>query len=176
MARNPQISLKPQDLVILFKLTGVKGQPFKYAQFSESLGVAASELHAGINRLMQARLIIKDQGEIVLVRTAFIEYVLYGASYSFPAVRGSITRGLPTSYAASPLVDFINQPNELPPVWPDPDGGIQGVALYPLYPSVPFAVKKDADLYECLALFDALRSGAAREREIAQQLIREKCS
>jgi len=176
MARNPQISLKPQDLVILFKLTGTNGNSFKYAQFSDSLGVAASELHAGINRLMQARLIIKDQGDIVLVRTAFIDYVLYGAIYSFPVVRGSITRGLPTSYAAPPLVNFINQPNELPPVWPDPEGDIQGVALYPLYPSVPIAVKKDAGLYECLALFDALRSGAARERGISQQLIRERCS
>ncbi len=176
MAKNPQISLKPQDLIILFKLAGNNYNPFKYAKFSESLCVAASELHAGINRLIQARLVINDHGDIVLVRTAFIEYALHGAIYSFPVVRGSVTRGLPTSYAARPLVDFINQPNELPPVWPDPDGEVQGLALYPLYPSVPLAARKDTNLYENLTLFDALRSGAAREREIAQQLIQERCS
>jgi hypothetical protein len=81
---------------------------------------------------------------------------------------------MPTGYAAAPLRELINQPEELPPVWPDPSGNIRGVALFPLYPSVPKAARKDPQLYEILALFDALRSGAAREREIAEQLLRER--
>jgi hypothetical protein len=45
--------------------------------------------------------------------------------------------------------------------------------LAPLYPSVPGAVVKDARLYAILALFDALRSGQARERNAAQKLLEE---
>jgi len=39
---------------------------------------------------------------------------------------------------------------------------------------VPRAARADPALYECLALFDALRSGAARERQIATELLSEK--
>jgi hypothetical protein len=46
--------------------------------------------------------------------------------------------------------------------------------LYPLYPSVPGAAAKNAALYELLSLFDALRSGAARERKLASDLLSER--
>jgi hypothetical protein len=176
MAKNPQVSLKPQDVIVLFKLASSFQNEFRYSKFSEDLGIAASEVHAGIKRLNHARLIIVEEGGVALARKAFIEFILFGAIYSFPPVRGTVTRGIPTSYAAQPLVELINQPDEPPPVWPDSDGPVQGIALYPLYPSVVSAAIKDPELYKNLALFDALRSGAAREREIAQQLIRERCS
>ena len=176
MPKNPQISIKPQDVVVLFKLAAEHDLEFKYAKFSEALGVSASELHAGINRLGKSRLINNDHGSIILAKEAFFEFIFFGAIYAFPAIMGTVTRGMPTSYAASPLVDLINQPSDLPPVWPDSNGAVRGIALYPLYPSVIHAVKRDPILYENLALFDALRSGAARERELAQKLIRERCS
>jgi hypothetical protein len=81
---------------------------------------------------------------------------------------------MPTGYAAPPLRELIVQPDDLPPVWPQPDGLTRGIALYPLYPTAPAAAAKDERLYQCLALFDALRSGAAREREMAQQLLSER--
>lgn len=64
--------------------------------------------------------------------------------------------------------------DELPPVWPHPDGPVRGLALAPLYPSLPLAAAGDAELYALLALFDALRIGRAREREIAGRLLRER--
>ncbi len=172
--RNKQIALKPQDLLVLFKLAGKPRERFTYAGLSESLGIAASEGHASIARVMQSRLASADDNGINVVRSAFIEFVIYGAIHSFPAVMGPATRGVPTGYAAAPLKELINQPDEMPPVWPDSQGGVRGFALYPLYPSVPRAVKRDPLLYENLSLFDALRSGAARERELAQQLLRER--
>jgi hypothetical protein len=42
-----------------------------------------------------------------------------------------------------------------------------------LYPSVPGAALKDERLYAILSLFDALRSGQARERAAAQKLLDE---
>lgn len=83
--------------------------------------------------------------------------------------------GVPTAYAAPPLRHQINQPDtELPPVWPSVDGERRGISFYPLYPSVPQAARKDPVLYQTLALFDALRGGAARERSLAAKLLEER--
>ena len=60
------------------------------------------------------------------------------------------------------------------PVWPDPEGTVRGIALTPLHPSVPKAVKGDRLLYELLALVDSLRTGGARERSIAQKELRAR--
>ena len=81
---------------------------------------------------------------------------------------------MPTAYAGPPLKGLINQPDEPPPVWPDPEGKVRGIALFPLYPTVPQAARSDVELYENLALFDALRSGAARERELAKELLSQR--
>jgi hypothetical protein len=173
-ARNKQISLKPQDLLVLFKLASNLNERFTYAGLAQSLGIATSESHASIARVVQSRLASTDENGINLARSAFIEFVIYGAIYFFPAVMGPATRGLPTGYAAPPLKEIINQPEEMPPVWPYSLGPVRGMALYPLYPSVPAVAATDPLLYENLALFDALRAGAAREREIAQRLLRER--
>ena len=80
---------------------------------------------------------------------------------------------MPTSFAAPPLKDEIASPDELPPVWPWPEGETRGVALDPLYRTAPAAALRDPVLYELLALVDAIRDGRARERKIAEkELIR----
>jgi hypothetical protein len=40
--------------------------------------------------------------------------------------------------------------------------------------NLPLAAKSDPALYELLALFDALRMGQARERELASRLLEER--
>ena len=44
----------------------------------------------------------------------------------------------------------------------------------PLYPSVPAAALRNPVLHENLALFDALRMGNARERNLAMKLFEER--
>jgi hypothetical protein len=68
----------------------------------------------------------------------------------------------------------INSPEQLPPVWPDPEGRVQGASVQPLYPSVPGAARRDPKLYDLLALVDALRFGRAREREFAEKELNQK--
>jgi hypothetical protein len=46
--------------------------------------------------------------------------------------------------------------------------------LAPLYPTVPEAALRDERLYALLALFDGLRSGQARERNLAQKMLGEQ--
>ena len=89
--------------------------------------------------------------------------------YVFPANRGELTRGVPTSYAAPPLKKFIVKGHDLPPVWPDAEGKVRGMAFEPLYRTVPFAASRDRTLYELLTIVDALRDGRARERKLAEK-------
>jgi hypothetical protein len=77
------------------------------------------------------------------------------------------TRGVPTSYAAKPLKKSIVPGDEPPPVWPFAEGPVRGYAFSPLHKNVPKAALADPQLYELLALVDALRDGKARERELA---------
>jgi len=174
--KNPQIALKPQDLVVLLRLSLGKGVMPRYADLAAELAMTASEVHAALERAYAARLVRKERARApLLLRDALLQFVLHGAPYVFPAVRGEATRGFATAYAAPPLRDRIVQPTaEPPPVWPHPEGNVRGVALYPLYPSVPEAARKNAALYELLALFDALRGGAARERKMASDLLSER--
>ena len=51
---------------------------------------------------------------------------------------------------------------------------MRGMALIPLYPSAPLAALRSPALYENLALFDALRTGNARERALAERLFEER--
>ena len=172
---NRQLTLKPQDLLVLLKMACHRDRSFTYAQLADELGIAASEAHSCLRRTGLARLTAQTgEGSTAVQRSALREFVLHGARYSFPPSMGSTTRGTPTGYAAPPLRDLIVQPDELPPVWPQPDGMTRGFAIYPLYPTVPRAAARDTHLYECLALFDALRAGAAREREMAQELLLER--
>jgi hypothetical protein len=83
----------------------------------------------------------------------------------------SLTRGVPTGYAAAPLNTVIAPSSDPVPVWAHPKGKVRGIGFIPLYPSVPEAALKDERLYALLTLFDALRSGQARERAAAQKLL-----
>lgn len=174
---NPQIALKPQDLVVLLRLSLCEDAMPTYAQLADELGITASEIHACLGRAQLAQLVFKDaDAKPHLVREAFKQFVLYGARYAYPAVRGEMTRGVATLYAAAPLKDKIVQPNDPPPVWPSGTGEMRGMALQPLYPSVPNAAQRNPALYELLVLFDALRAGSVRERNLAQEMLSERLS
>ena len=157
--------LKPQDIYILLKLIAMGENQWSYASVAGDLFMSASEVHAGIKRAMAARLMPAQGGHPL--KKSLEEFLIHGVKYAFPPDHGGLTRGVPTGYAAPPLKDIISQPNEPPPVWPDPEGDTRGYELSPLYKTVPKAAIKDKMLYELLAIVDAIRDGRAREREIA---------
>ncbi|HXE04788.1 MAG TPA: AsnC family protein [Bryobacteraceae bacterium] len=117
---NRQMTLKPQDLLVALKLALPGRKPAPYADLAEALGMSASEAHASVGRLKVARLTVMEGDWPVVVKSALKEFVLHGARYAFPATLGGATRGMPTGYAAAPLSALLSQPEELPPVWPDP--------------------------------------------------------
>lgn len=173
-ASNPQLSLRPQDVVILLRLSLAKDEIPSYAALATELGMTASEVHAAVERAVAAQLARKESGKPTVILAALRTFLLHGARYTFPATQGSLSRGIPTGYAASPLNELIRAGNDPIPVWPSKDGTARGIALYPLYPSVPQAAMRNQALYELLALFDGVRAGSARERALASELLEKK--
>lgn len=159
---------KPQDIVVALKLCLESGRR-SYAELGQELGMSASEVHAAVRRLGEARLVDPKTREIR--REALRNFLIHGVPYAFPASPKEVTPGMPTAWAAPVLSGKINASEQIPPVWPDPNGQVQGAAVRPLYSSVPGAARRDRALYDLLALVDALRIGRARERGLAEDEI-----
>lgn len=166
-ASSRQWVLKPQDLAIALKLVALQGRWLPYAALGDAMRLSRFEAHAAVQRLLAAKLVAVVDGQPRPVLAALRSFVLFGAPYAYPAVRGEMTTGFPTAYGAAPLKGRLTTDHEPPPVWPHPEGEVRGPGLLPLYESLPLAARDDPRLYELLALFDALRAGQARERELA---------
>jgi hypothetical protein len=164
--------LKPQDILILIKLVALGDAEWSYSSLASKLSMSPSEVHSGLKRAVAARLM--DEWRRRPVKQALEEFLIHGVKYAYPPSRSGLTRGMPTSFAGPPLKDLIVSSDELPPVWPDPEGEQQGYEFSPLYKSVPKAAAKDYKLYELLVLVDAIRDSRAREREIAVNEIRAR--
>ncbi len=158
------MQLNPQDLVVALKLAIQPGLTFQ--KLADSLGLSVSAAHRSVTRARAAGLLLAGRQPN---RYALLEFVLHGARYAFPAVRGRMTRGMPTAYAAPPLSELIQPGDDPIPVWPDPEGEARGELFKPLYRFAPAAARADSKLYECLSLIDALRGGRARERNLANE-------
>jgi hypothetical protein len=160
---------KSLDVVVWLKLLS-SGRGKTFAQLSAELGMSASEIHSSVRRGAAAGLI--DAESRLPLRKPLEEYLLFGVRYAFPAKRGPITRGIPTSYAAPALASYFSSHDDMPPVWPDPHGSTKGYALEPLFKPIRKAVEQDPKLYELLALIDAIRDGRARERNLAEDKLK----
>lgn len=166
-----QLTLKPQDVVVALQIASAPGA-WPFAQLAQAVALSASEAHGAVQRAIQAGLVVREPGSLHANLTALAELVAHGLRYVFPPVFGPIAVGLPTGASAAPLAAQFNQAGALPWVWPHPgEGSVRGLSLCPLYPSVPLAAQRDARLHALLALVDAVRAGAARERELALQLL-----
>lgn len=166
--------MKPQDLFVVLKIVAAGSQRPPYAQLASELRMSASEVHACVKRAAACHLL---HGPELMNRpnlTAVEEFLVHGLQYVFPAERGELTRGLPTSYAAKPLQRLIAPGSEPIPVWPSADGTNRGIAFAPLYKTASIAASKDPQFYELLALADALRGGRPRERKLAEQALNER--
>jgi hypothetical protein len=160
--------LKPQDIVVLLKLLKHGSKRPSYAQLAVDLYMSPSEVHASIRRARASRLIHGPElGDRVNAK-ALEEFLVHGIRYAFPPEKEGMTRGMPTASAAEPLIRKMTQ-EEPVPVWPFEQGSKRGYAFLPLYKKVPQAALKDQELYQLLALVDALRDGSARERELAKR-------
>lgn len=170
---DKQLVLKPQDLVLAIKIAVNPERDYILIELASQLGMALSAVHGAIQRGEKARLVSRSGGSLRALRPALTEFVIHGAKYAYPGELGPLSRGVPTAIAGPTLREHFEAPDQLPPVWPDPEGIAFGPSLLPLCPSVPAACRLDARLLDALTLLDALRVGAARERELAHDALHE---
>jgi hypothetical protein len=123
--------------MVVLKLCSYERKRPPMSMIAADLNMSPSEIHAAIKRLQQARLLHGPELQEKPNLSALEEFLLHGVKYAFPAEHGQVTRGVPTSFAASPLKDEIASGDELPPVWPWRDGETRGIALQPLYRTPP---------------------------------------
>tara|TARA_R110002126_G_scaffold11644_2_gene51860 strand:+ start:16704 stop:17261 length:558 start_codon:yes stop_codon:yes gene_type:complete len=170
------MSIKSQDIVILTKILAIHSRiiiPWSQYTLARELCLSPSQINMAFKRLVTAGLVTPyhPPNKPQPIIQACEEFFVHGLKYIFPAKLGEIARGVPTSYAAPILNEDIIAGNDPVPVWPYAEGEMRGVTLKPLYSSVPEAVIKHPDplFYDMLALLDAIRSGRAREKQIAIQ-------
>lgn len=159
---------------MLLKLLTVRGD-WSFRSLGSELFMSNSEVHEALRRAKESELFNARRQSPIMRNLE--EFVIHGLRYSFPAKRGTLVRGIPTSYAAEPLKDYFQVEESVPPpVWSHSEGTVSGYALEPLYKSVPQAAMADIRLYELLILIDALRDGRVREKRIASDLLRREFS
>ncbi|WP_108811905.1 hypothetical protein [Sphingorhabdus sp. Alg231-15] len=180
--------MKSQDIVILFKLLSLEeqekfGSPNGYGELSSSvdpyavrsleasLGISKTEISASLKRSIGSKLAAKLQGITRANRRNLAEFVMHGLKYAFPVKPSAPQRGIPTAFAAPMLKGQLVSAGEEIYVWPYPEGQKRGLAVKPLFRSVPKAALADERLYEYLALADALRLGGPRESGLAKEML-----
>lgn len=174
--RQRQPVLKPQDLLVTIKIAVNEDRALTFSELGYELSMSQSEVYAATKRAEMSRLIVREFGQPKVAQQSLQEFILYGVKYAFPALQGGVTRGMATGIAAPPLKNLFASTETLSPVWPDPEGNERGISLQPIYPSVPIAARTDLRLYEILVLVDAIRAGAAREREVAASELMSRLS
>lgn len=159
--------LRPGDIPVALRLVLHPGE--LYEDLARALRLSLSAAHRAVRRLEAARLLLP--GDRNPNRPALLEFLVHGVRYAFPAEAGAEVRGVPTAGA---LPEFKGEmPSGSNAVWPSLEGSARGPGLAPLYEGAPAAALADPRLHRLLALVDALRIGQARERRIAERLLRQ---
>jgi hypothetical protein len=169
MKQQQQI-MKPQDLLLMLKIISLGNKAWNQNMIATELCISQSEVSESTKRLKISGLL--HSGGKQVMRFALIDFLQYAVKYVFPVNPGAMVRGIATSHSAEPLKNEIESNEKY--VWSFAKGNERGQAITPLYPSVVEAVQKDKELYEILALVDALRVGKAREREIAITILKQR--
>jgi AraC-like DNA-binding protein len=167
--------LKPQDVMIMLKIVTMHQREWKYSEVALELGMSPSEVHSGVKRLKRCNLLSElrmdmggaEQKLHLPDIDALKEFMQHGIMYVFPAVYGKPAKGLPTSYGVEHLFEGYGFTGGFIPVWELEVGEYVGASVKPLYTSAPKAAMNDFQLYELLALTDAMRSEDKQLRDFA---------
>ncbi|HKI91644.1 MAG TPA: hypothetical protein VJ986_05045 [Gaiellaceae bacterium] len=158
-------------MLVLASLLGRKGPPPKLAALGEELGLSVSAVHRSMKSLQAAQLVDASRAPQLAQVDEFLTHAL---RYVFPPRMQGETRGVPTASSAPALRKKLAGSDRFPLVWPDPQGRERGIAFEPLHPAVPQVARRDRELGERLALFDAFRLNDARVRGIARRELQKR--
>ncbi len=174
MQNIKSISLSAKDFYILLGLvylgcndSGRGG--WTYHSLGEVLGVSGSQIHSAVGRLTASGLLVGKGLSASPNRKALADFIVHGARYAFPAVRGPVKRGMVTGIhsKAFDAGDIVQQGITQADVWPYSLGTEQGRSVAPLCDAAVEAAHNHPELYRALVAFDVLRLGQVREVQAA---------
>lgn len=164
--------MRPQDIVILLKIIVLKDEPWNLKKLSNTLFISNSEVSESLDRSHYANLI--DFSKKSVNRSSFLDFLLHGMKYVFPASPGNLVRGTPTAHSHPFMQKHIN--SDFAYVWPSSNGTVIGQAIEPFYANQIQAISSDEELYKLLALLDVIRVGRIRETNIAETQLKQSIS
>ena len=170
--------LKTQDVVVAGYLACYGGQgAWTFSRLGEALGMSASQVHGAVERGSTCLLLSNgSDAPWGVQRKNLFTLCVHGLRFVFPAQLGAESRGMVTAQAAPLFRQLFVDQGQAGPVWPDAEGDARGPSLEPLHRSALAGVKKAPDkrFYELLCCIEVLRCGQARERAIAEGLLRKR--
>ncbi|HCJ4222445.1 TPA: LysR family transcriptional regulator, partial [Legionella pneumophila] len=88
-----------------------------------------------------------------------------------PAEINIATRGMPAVYSSPHFKKLIMSEESY--VWPYNNGDTKGLALTPIYKTLPNALDRspDENFYAIISALDLIRLGGKRENKIAKELL-----
>lgn len=162
-----QPSLRPFDIAVALRLVLVPED--RYEPLAIALATSTSAVHRSVARLQHAG--ICGPGSRTVIEPSLHEFLVHGARYAFPAVRGPEKHGLPTAGAHPDLAAAFGADESRLLVWPMEGGAVRGEALVPLFNGLTKVASRDARLHKMLACVDGVRVGTPNQRRIAGELL-----
>lgn len=98
------------------------------------------------------------------------DFIQFGLKYVFPALPGTVDRGIPAAISVSSFKEQISSSIDV--VWAHPEGETSGITIPPLYPKLPKACLEWQELYQFVSILDVIRMNQGRrEMDVAIQLL-----
>lgn len=166
--------LKGQDIAVLIKLLLKQRakEKVEFKRIAYEVFISQSEVTKSIQRLEKSKLIVRYSDErLELNKHALEELFIYAVKYLFPAEINIATRGMAAAYSSPGIKTQILSEDTY--VWPYINGDIKGLALTPMYKTLPDALDRteDNDFYEIISALDIIRMGGRRENKIAKEIL-----
>ena len=158
--------MRPQDVVLLLKISLLEKQAWQGKALATALGLSAAEISDALRRCQFARLLHPEQRTIN--RPRLLRFLLYGLPCVFPVELGAHQQGLPILTPSDKRWPTTTETY----VWPTADGPAWGATIEPLYPGAVVAARQDPALHELLTLTDVLRLGKPEWHTVAKQQLR----
>ena len=98
--------MRPQDVVILLKISTMQGNTWRFQDIAESLKISPSEVSESLQRSRLAGLVSENKRTVYT--SSFLDFLVSGLKYVFPALPGAVVRGIPTAHSAPPTNRAIN--------------------------------------------------------------------
>ena len=166
--------LRGQDIAILIKLLLKHNakEKIEFKSIAYELYISQSEVTKSIQRLEKSKLLIRySDDNIELHKHGLIEFFIYGVKYFFPAEINIATRGMAAGYSSPHFKKLILSEENY--VWPYLNGDMKGLALTPIYRTLPNALERtpDENFYVIISALDLIRLGGKRENKIAKETL-----